>query len=49
MVYPLGDEFSVVVTGFDVNRDLFLQARNSPETDRILKPVARPHLHNAPA
>ena len=37
MVYPVSDEFSVVVTGFDVNRDLFLQARNSQETNKAMK------------
>lgn len=31
LVFPECDEFSVVVTGFDLNRDLFLQARNCPE------------------
>jgi hypothetical protein len=30
IVHPASTEFSVVVTGFDVNRDLFLQARNCP-------------------
>ena len=37
MVYPVSDEFSVVVTGFDVNRDPFLQARNSQETNKAMK------------
>ncbi|HQX52851.1 MAG TPA: hypothetical protein PLY87_21575 [Planctomycetaceae bacterium] len=35
MVHPLSDDFSVVVTGFDQNRDLFLQARNSQEQNEV--------------
>ena len=34
IVHPLSDEFSVVVTGFDQNRDLFIQAKNSQEHNR---------------
>jgi hypothetical protein len=37
LVYPESDEFSVVVTGFDLNRDLFLQARNSPAARGTIK------------
>ncbi|HRA89407.1 MAG TPA: hypothetical protein PK992_15085, partial [Planctomycetaceae bacterium] len=35
IVHPLSDDFSVVVTGFDQNRDLFLQARNSQEQNEV--------------
>lgn len=49
MVYPLDDEFSVVVTGFDVNRDLFVQARNSQEINKAMKAAARPRLRIAHA
>ncbi len=47
-VYPLADDFSVVVTGFDINRDLFLQARNSQEREPAAKPTPRPRLFDAP-
>ena len=49
MISPLGDEFSVVVTGFDVNRDLFVQARNSQEINKAMKAAARPRLRIAHA
>jgi hypothetical protein len=39
----------VVVTGFDVNRDLFVQARNSQEINKAMKPAARPRLRIAHA
>ncbi len=39
LVYPQTDEFSVVVTGFDLNRDLFLQARNSPASRDTMEPA----------
>jgi len=49
IVYPANEEFSVVVTGFDVNRDLFLQARNSPVENSGKKtlPERQPELSAA--
>ena len=47
LIYPLADEFSVVVTGFDVNRDLFLQARNSPQSNKVTKATGKPQLQDA--
>lgn len=47
MIYPLGEEFSVVVTGFDMNRDLFVQSKNSQETTNAIHPAARPRLRIA--
>ena len=35
VVYPQAERFEVIVTGFDNNRDLFLQARVSKESTRI--------------
>ena len=49
IVYPQADEFSVVVTGFDVNRDLFLQARNSQPSDKVIKATSTPQLSTARA
>ncbi len=39
IVYPQKEDFDVVVTGFDLNRDLFVQAKLIQETDR--QPAAR--------
>ena len=49
LIYPLADEFSVVVTGFDVNRDLFLQARNSPQSNKVTQTTNTPQLQDARA
>ncbi|MBC7968104.1 MAG: hypothetical protein H7Z17_19510 [Fuerstia sp.] len=49
LIRPIADEFSVVVTGFDVNRDLFLEARNMQEANKSVKPTVRPRLENAHA
>ena len=47
LIYPLADEFSVVVTGFDLNRDLFLQARNSQQANNAIKAASSPQLQHA--
>ncbi|MEJ7595289.1 MAG: hypothetical protein WKF77_27535, partial [Planctomycetaceae bacterium] len=49
IVYPQADEFSVIVTGFDVNRDLFLQARNSQPSDKVMKATSTPQLQKTHA
>lgn len=49
LIYPLADEFSVVVTGFDGNRDLFLQARNSQQAGKVKAATNTPRLQDAHA
>ena len=44
LVHPVSDEFSVIVTGFDVNRDLFLQARNCPVKNGSVRNSREPQL-----
>jgi len=44
LIYPLADEYSVVVTGFDLNRDLFLQARNCQQANNAMKAASSPQL-----
>ena len=46
VIYPLADEFSVVVTGFDFNRDLFLQARNSQPSNKVMQATSTPQLQD---
>ena len=47
LIYPLADKFSVVVTGFDVNRDLFVQARNSQESLKATNATSTPQLQES--
>jgi len=37
VIYPQKSDFDVVVTGFDLNRDLFVQAKQTPQVDSVLK------------
>lgn len=46
VIYPLADEFSVVVTGFDLNRDLFLQTRNSQPSNKVMQATSTPQLQD---
>jgi len=37
VIYPQKSDYDVVVTGFDVNRDLFVQTKQSPQVDGVLR------------